>query len=570
MLNTDKTLERALKTISKNIDQKVRHDGQLGLIQRLFEEGFEVRDPAGTKKIGSKVLLQALWRIVNKMKFLDFQIHGTGKDEIIEKVVTDGIWTVAEEGGLIRALRDKGGAFFNLSLYGDGFIYVGTDEKTTYPIKFSPISPSNLYVDNYATGFRSGGIGKDVTECVVVYTMSPEEAVKRYGDKFPKIKQAKGRIKRYLSLNKDQERTFQQESKVQSDIVEVGFYYNINKKEYLMFAGNEGIILDKKLGDKYPFIKDKEPYIPIAHFICQPSSKGFWNYGIGHILYDMAIITRRLLNMGVGHVDENVYPITLVNVPQGEAGDFFNKLQLAHEMRAAGKKGVVAIEYDPNNPGAGRVNADALITQSTLMTEWQVLLNRLDQEIKRMGINLDDMGRSSNPTASQVIAEEENADAFVRQVMEYNASECKFIVELTMDFTKKFIKTNDDTSLNLTTSIGLTGEGEIDVKDITMGAIADELRKNRYFVKVNSRTGALPSNVMRIAQLNRQMSITPPDSPAFVKLWQKYAKLNDVELSAEDYVGQQQQQTTEPGDALPTSTDKREINPYDADPRASF
>ena len=571
----DPVLKRALKTISDNVDQKVKHDSEINLIQRLFKEGFEVKDPTGTKKIGSKTLQQALWRVVNKMKFLDFQIQGTGKDEIIEKVVTDGVWTVAEEGGLTRALRDKGGSFWDLALYGDGFIYVGTDPDDKYPIRFSPISPSNLYVDAYATGFRSGGIGKDVTQCVVVYTMSPDEALRRYGDRFPKIKKAKGKIKRYLTLDKDQERTFQQESKIKSDIVEVAFYYDINKEEYLMFAGSDNVILEKKVGDKYPFVKDKVSYIPILHFICQPSSDGFWNYGIGQILYDLAVVTRRLINMGVGHVDENVYPITLVNVPNGEAAEFFNKLQLAHEMRAAGKKGVVAVEYDPSNPGAGRVDASALITQSTLMTEWQVLLNRLDNEIKRIGINLDDISRGSNPTASQIISEEENADSFVRQVMEYNASESQFTIELVLDFMAKFIKPSDDTPLNLTTSIGLTSEGEINVKDITMGAIAEEIKDYHYFVKVNSRTGALPSNIMRIAQLNRQMSITPPNSPAFVKLWQKYAKLNDVELSAEDYVGQQPEgqeepANTEPGEALPTPTDKREINPYDANPRASF
>ena len=209
----DPVLQGALDTINKNIEQKIDHDGELDLIQRLFEEGFEIKNPAGSKKIGSKMLQQAVWRMVSKTKFLDFQIHGSGRPEILEKVVTDAVWTVAEEGGLTRALRDKGGAFWSLWMYGDGLIYTGTNPDSSYPIQFSPISPSNIYVDNYATSFRSGGIGKDVTECVIVYSMSPEEAEKRYGKQYPKIKDAKGKIKRYLALNKEQERSFQQEER---------------------------------------------------------------------------------------------------------------------------------------------------------------------------------------------------------------------------------------------------------------------------------------------------------------------------------------------------------------------
>jgi hypothetical protein len=34
------------------------------LIKALFEQGFEIHDASGTKKIGSKVLQQALWRVI--------------------------------------------------------------------------------------------------------------------------------------------------------------------------------------------------------------------------------------------------------------------------------------------------------------------------------------------------------------------------------------------------------------------------------------------------------------------------------------------------------------------------
>jgi hypothetical protein len=541
-------LDRALDVISRNIDSKVEHDSDIDRIQKLFEAEFEVRDPKGTRKISSKILQQALWRTVNKMKFPDFQIHGTGRPEEIEKIVTEGVSTVATEGGLIRSLRDKQGTFWQAALYGDGFIQIGTDPNSEYPIQFSPISPSNLYIDSYATGFRSGGIGKDVSECVVVYSMSPEEAKERYGKIYPKIKDAKGEIKRYTSMQKEQERTYEQDYKMDEDKVEIAFYYNIRKKEYMVFAGNENTVLDTQKGDKYPFVMNKKAYIPVSHLLFNPVSEGFWNVGIGQQLYDLAIVTRRLMNMAIGHLDENTYPITLVNMPKGEAASFFQKLQLAGEMREAGKKGIVALEYDPSNPGSERVQAESLLTQN-LIGEWQIVFDRLDREIKRLGINLDDTGFAPNTTATQIVAEEENADAYVRQVMEYNASECQFLIELVMDFIKKFISKSDKTPLNLTTTIKEDGV-EVPLDGITMGAVADELKKFNYFVKINSRSGVIPSNIMRSAQIMRQLQVTQPGTPAYTKLIGIMAGLNDLDIKEEEFNAPQPQAL--PEEALQT------------------
>lgn len=540
-MKTEKVLEKAVKLLQQTADDKIKHDGVIRNIQKLFEAGFVVQDQKGNRKIESKTLQQAMWRLTNKMKFLDFNIHSPARPPLVEKIVTDGVYTVAEKGNLIRSLRDKNGAFFQLLLYGDAFVMLGTDEGSKHPIQFNPISLSNIYVDSYATNIRGNGIGKDVSEICIVFSLSKEEAKARYRELYPKITEASGEITRYLTLQKEQERTFNQEQETDREDVEIGFYYNIREKEFLVFAGSEKLILKRQSGDKYPFIKDGKPYIPIAQFMCMPSSEGFWNYGIGHILYELAVVTRRMLNMAVGHLDENTYPITLVNIPKGEAATFFNKLKLAHEMREKGKKGMVAIEYDVNSPGSNQVQSQSLLTQN-LITEWQIVYERLDAEIRRLGINLDDIGYDPNTTATQVIAEEESANAFIKQIGEYNASESKFLIEMTMQFIKDFISKKDKTPLQLTTQIP---GSDIDFKWVTMGMLKEELDEYEYFVKMNARSGSLPSNVMQIAQIQRTMAITPPGTKAFIKLQEQYARLNDQDLLAEDFVPPQSPEPSE-------------------------
>jgi hypothetical protein len=239
------------------------------------------------------------------------------------------------------------------------------------------------------------------------------------------------------------------------------------------------------------------------------------------------------MNMAVGHIEDNTYPITLVNVPKGEAGKFFAKLQAAHEMRANGKKGYVSMEYDPLNPNSGRVNAEGLLTNS-LINEWQIVFDRLDRELKRLGVNLDDIDRGSGITASQVLSEEESANSFVKQIMEYNASESKFAVELTMDMIRKFIKRSDKSPVQSTYKITI-GNGDIRMSEVTMGMVADELRKKTYFVKVNARTGAIPSNLMKQAQATRMLQVMQPGTPGYTKAIKQFAHLNDFDFSDEDF-----------------------------------
>ena len=525
----NKAVRSALNVIYKNNDVKIKRDNMNLLIQELFEEGFDVSEPSGPKKITSAMLQQAIWRTMNRTKPLDFSIHGTGRDQNMNMIVTDAVQTVMDKGGYVTSLRGKAGIFQKMYLYGDAFLMIGTDPDgdNEYPIQFTTVSNSNIYFDSYATGIRAGADGSRCTELVSIFSMSWGE----FCEKYPNMekKAGAGRIPRDTGLLKETERNYLQTFKL-TDMVEVAHYYNLNTRTYTCFAGSACTVIEEFKNKEYPFVLNGEPYIPVCQFICQPSSNSIYNHGIGEMLYRLAVVSRRLFNMSLGHVEDNTYPITLVNVPQGEAGKFFNKLQLAHEMRDKGKKGMVAMEYDPMQPGSSRVTSEALLTNS-LMNEWQILFDRLDKEINRLGINLDDMDRT-NVTATQIIAEEENANAFVKQTQEYNASEYKFVAEVTLDFIQKFCK-KSKTKLNLSTEIEMEGQ-KVKMDEVTLGMVADELNKYDYYVRVNARTGALPTNVMEQAQVSRVLSSLPPGSPGFNKMLIQFARLNGQQINPED------------------------------------
>jgi hypothetical protein len=188
----------------------------------------------------------------------------------------------------------------------------------------------------------------------------------------------------------------------------------------------------------------------------------------------------------------------------------------------------------------------------------------LDRELQRMGIFLDEADRSGNPTATQVLAEEESSNSFVKQIMEYNASESRFAVDATMDIIEETIKKTDKTSLDLTTEVKLSEEITMRPDGITLGMVKDELSKHHYFTKINARTGAIPSNVLLQTQVSRVLQMTPPGTQAYYSLMKQMSDLNDRDIKIEDFMPQQQEIPQEGGEVpeqgMPSETDRLKID----------
>lgn len=554
----DKDVQEALQLIEDNADVHEEHEAIWRVIQDLFKLQFSVSDPSGTRVVSSKLLLQILWKTVNKMKIPDFKIHKAGpfamsvdkekvkKDamnrDLTERIVTAAVSTVMEEGGFIRCMRDKGGVFFKTALFGDAHLHIGFDEdKSDYPIAFRVGSLSDYYVNTQATDLRDavGGNSADGDFLIFRYTM------KQFNQLWPKFKDnvPPGTIPRSTASTKQLEKTWSQTVK-DDDVIEVAYATSISKVQ-VVFAGPACVVLrkydgDPKEGAKYtyeddsdrtafPYVMDGKPYLPTLHFKFFPSSEGYYNYGIGHMLYDIALLAAKMDNMAYRHAVDNVYPINFVNSPSKGASKLFNQILKAQEMRDAGGSAYVVSE----NPGGGSGVSVEPFQSQPITTEWERAFSRLEQQITRMGFRLDVPDLGASPNEMSIMAEQESTDAPIKQVIEYNASEFKMAVDVTMDFIRKFISDDDETPLNSRAEIQTQGMS-MPLRGIPLGWVAKELRKNKYFVEVNSRDGTVPSGVMEEAKLSRTQATLVPGSPAWNKINLRRARLHGVELTEED------------------------------------
>lgn len=560
-----------VRVIQDARNDKIIRDGKNLTLQRMFEAGFDISPRKGALKITSHMLQQALWKTISRMKPLDFQIHGTGQSDWKEKLISDAVSTVMDQGGFNDGLRSKDGLFQKSLMWGDGWMMVGSNPKgdTSIPVVFNPISNSNIYFDPYATRMR-GPWGRGTRKCVVVFSYSWDMACSLYPSM--KKKGSPGRIPRDMNAFKELERTYTQTAQINGDdITEIAYLYDLDNELYAVYGGPNLTELEKHKGDDYPFEIDGEKYIPVLHQMCMPSSQGTYNHGVFDMIYDYAMITAELMNMAIGHAEDSVYPVTLVNIPQAEASKFFNRLRMAYEMRQAGKKAYVAQEFGQS--GSNQPVASTLTTQS-LFQEWQGLYETFTREVGRLGINLDEIDRGATVTATQIMAEEEAASSFIKQIMEYNASEMQMAVKITLDMIKKFVKKNDKTPLQLTTNYQVEGvkiSGDI----YTLGDVSDDLRKNKYFVIVNARSGYIPSNIMEQAQVQRSLQLTPPGTPAWNRLATKFIQLNNQDIKEEELSAMGAQAGGAGGteisdDIMPAETERATINPRVNQQTATF
>ncbi len=565
----DEAVHSALTLMGKNSTIHNKFEGIWRAIQQLFEGGFTVMNPTGTKQITSKLLLQILWKVVNKMKIPDFKIYKAGpfamqtkQDEIkkstairetVEQIVTAGVSTVMKEGRFVQCMNDKGGAFYKMALFGDCHVQVGFDQDNSdYPISFRVGSLSDIYFNNSATDIRDvvGGLSADEVVIIYRYTMT------QFNQLFPEWegKVACGDIPRAYRYKKQLEKTWLQTVYDGEEMIEVGYRIGIDKV-MVVFAGSACTVIDKFEGDDeevnengepemgfqlqeeikeggkkpFPYMMDGKPYLPLLHFKFFPSSEGYYNYGIGHMVYDLAIVTARMDNMAYNHAGDNIWPINFVNTSTKNASKLFNEILKAHEMRAAGGKGYVVSE---NGAGGSGVTIENFQTQP-ITGEWERAFSRLEKQIERLGFRLDMPDLGANPNEMSIMASQEATDEPIKQVMQFNASEFEMAVNFTIDAIRKFVPDDDRTPLNSMIDIE-QGDAKMPMRGFALGDVAQELRMNKYFVVVNQRDGTIPSGTMQNAQLDKSMAKLMPGTPAYNKLAVKQAKLNGQNITEED------------------------------------
>lgn len=564
----------ALKLIGDGYGEKSTKDSKNREVQDYIENSYIVHNPNGTNKIYSKRLQQMYWKTMSRIKLLDFVIHGAGQSEWKEKIVTDGVSTILRKGGMREAFVDKGGMFQKSLAYGDGFVLFRVKESG-FPFSFEVIENENIYIDVRATTMRGGP--KPARKAAVITSMRWAEFVREYPEFEDKV--SPGHIPRSTTKNylRSLDQSDQQINQDEDKIVEICHYFDITNNAYMMFAGEACTIMREQIGEEYPFVfmnpdtGAEESYIPVIHFKAIESFEGFYNHGLFETVFDISKQYDRLINGMMNHAEDNSDPFTVANVPKGQSGEVLNRLRQARMMKAKGKKPIVPIEYD--SMGNNGISFQSLTTDAAT-GEVQFAMDLLDREVKRLGFHMDEL-ETSGVTATQILSDEENANAWVKQYMEKNATEIEFMVKVILDQIPKVIKDSNKTPLQMTSMISIppaeaqklieenrankirktreavqagveseealvallgqqvpqvTEPMELRADKIRMGDVAKELRKNEYFVKVNSRSGVDASR-LKIAQLTNILQIAGSADPQLAKqIINQIAGLRDIDL----------------------------------------
>lgn len=516
--NVNEAVSDYLRLIVDNtLNGKNEKDLKNELVSKLFKDGFEIHNPSGTKKISSKVVQQVMWRLMSKIKMLSTSLHCTGKDENEERITSEGVATVTKRGNLPRMMAGKDGVFWKAFLKGNGYLRLGKDENSESPVSFSIIRRENLFVDRSATSIR--GVNPATRLCVIeMYDK------KRAYNMWPELKENNicGRIPGTYDGRDNKNQDFND-----NEIVEVAWGWDLVEQQEIIFAGTQGFLIDEFRGKEYGYMKNKKPYIPVFSWMCQPNDEEFDDVGVGEMVYDLALIAAKLFNMELGHIEENVYPVTLINAPQAKVNELVEKMSMANEARAMGGKPFVAMEFGQS--GGTGVQAQTLLTQN-LFNEWNVVWDRLYRELSRLGINVDDIERGSGITRGQVIAEEEASNAFVAQMQEYNSWETEEFIECVMEMIKENVSNSNKSPLNLLTDIKFPdGSSKPITNEITMGQLAKTLKNGNWFAVTDKRTGYIPSDLTKMIQEERLLSMTPPNTPEYSDLRRRIAMRMGIE-----------------------------------------
>lgn len=554
----------ALELIEKNYQTKTENDSRVQMKRYLYDEAFKGRMNTYPKFLTQKLPYQAVWQTLSRMKVLDFQIQGTGRKEWQEALVTAGVQTVLDWGGFYELWRGKNGIAFGMCVDGDAFVWIQKNPKKGKPILFNVISCTNVYVDSGALGFRGLGAGREATKAVVIFSYSWGQFCKLYPDVADKV--TIGKIPRDF-FSKETGRVQIKEVDRQEDLIEVAHAYDIDNDVYTSFAGASCTVIEQLEGDAYPHKHKGESFIPVVQFFGIPSGDGFWNYSLMDLLWDISDSGTKLKNMEMGHVWENTWPLVNLSLPQGEAAKYIEKMTTAYEMRANGYNGIIVNEYDPQNPYD--VKADSLTTDN-MGQDWAVVQQTLDTETQRSGIVLDSGDLGADPTRFQLMAEEDKKTAFVKKMLEDNASNFQAIVEYTMDAIQSMSR-NDQTPLNLRVEVIETEDDQAEtamdammeagapeaeamqttdemlqggmfkpkkmpkreVNNKTLGWVAGELKDYNYFVDIDARSGAYTTELVKLAKL--EGIVAEPGTKAYAKVSSERAKLQGLDIDEDDF-----------------------------------
>lgn len=535
----DEDVKRGLALIGAYGADKTARDNQNQMINEVLAEASLVSEPIRPRFVGAKRLKQAVTKTAERITVPKWTLQGDGATEDEEIIVTKAVKEVLHRAGYDWTFTGKGGIIDGILRYGDKYrMFVPTDStKTSIPFKFQTVDGNNLFMSTEATSFRHGN--KIVTQLVALF----RGTIREFEEQFPEYEgQIKpGYIPRKFSFKDlDQTRTqrFRQSMASAEDAedsleTEWAYMFDIHKKTFCFVAGGDLAVLDKKEGKKYPWVfknieGKEEPYIPVSNFICLPSEEGIYNVGLVAYLYDHGITFRRVLNMIIGHVEENTWPDTLVNIPQGQEGAFFQLKDMANQMRAQGQMAYIPITYNPSSPG--QISSAQPILNGGDINGAQALMAIIDDEFRKCGVYLDEP-LNADLTEQQIALQASNATTLPKAIMKYNAPEIEFEIMAALDLLKKGLSKDDKAPLIMDTTIDFS-DGKRSVRGVpySYGWLKEKLLERAWRPQLDPESGAQMSNNMLISLYKSILPTMQPGTPEYQAIAEKITLLSGVSI----------------------------------------
>lgn len=521
-------------------------------ITEKYNEGFEVTIEGERFRVSSKLLFQAHQRLVNKIKRPERKFLSDGLTDLELEVVRDAVNTVQEAGGIIAALGDDWGAWHKFLLLGDAFVLVGAGSSDEVPVEFKTTSLLNVYVDPFANSMNNSTNESTVQDLLMIFEKDYDQGVldaerKGWNTKFNmgNIPVDEDTFDQRFDITQRQ-RDEQRPRKYQE-----AHYFNIKaeKPVYVIYGGTGPTILKKFEGDEYPFFMDGKPYIPVLNFKCFPSATGFYGWGIGHLLYDLAVVQGKLRNLALDHVQDNVNPINILTTSD-KPGEFLNQLLVAREAQAMNEKSVIinSLNQAGQNTNTGSLS---VLRTDPLTAEYERMQRDLETEVKRCGIPLDSIDRPVSETATATVAEAASATEFIQQIQEQNNPTYKDLDLMTISILKDTVPTDSEatiiTKAELPTGERVNAPESPEGTKITLGEVVELLENNKVTVDVKSKSGAHKTPAERRFELNEAIQLAQGTKVA-PQLLAEALRIRGFNFSAEDLVGEAQPETPEAPD----------------------
>ena len=531
----DKVVLRALQV--KNQGQEINDERQeeLERVQDDYELAFSAEDQQGMLFCNSTLAANVEKKVFERLDFMNFDIEFKNPDVpfeqkiLFETLAKEAIKTVMIKGGFAKVMKEaKDSAYWRIVLLGDAFVVI-TKGEGDFPIEYRLVSHENVFIPANALALRGSASGRDARRILIVSEYEYDDYMENVVSQLDKKnkKKAKEALWGKLPGGTDYDDfatrdTIQQEYEVDLRVGEVGTYIDLEMEKVVKIVGPNATIIEELEGKDFPFKKDGKPFIPVAHFMCMPSTKGFYNYGVGHYMHQKNAVDRLLKNKTISGVLQEIDPIKYIQGKPGGRLEFQGLVYQAEQQIAEGHIGIIYDEADENGMYAtGKVDSLSGKNASNIQ---EIAKGILREDIIDFGISLQETATEASKTATAIISEQETANILIREIAKRNAPEYKFLIETTIEYMKLFIKKNNKQKINVSEVEPFDDFQREFIRSVNLGEIVDFIRKNEYEVNMDINSGVAINPAVKAAKV-RAMLQASVNTQLYPKILQKHLGL---------------------------------------------